>query len=196
MVKSKICTKCRKQKLLSEFYKRLVSKDGLQTRCKKCKNADHKRYRQTEKGKRVQSKSDKKYYQAHKVEKAAYYKKYRMNNKVKIYKRNKVYRLTIKGYLYKQFQSMKNRCTNPDYHGYKYYGGQGIKCKFSRDEFVNYVVNELKINPVGLQIHRINNGGHYERGNIEFLTLKKHKELHNGKSNNRKTGSHFQNAAP
>lgn len=180
----KRCSKCEKQKLLSEFYKSKAAKDGLQCHCKMCKDANHKKYRRTDKGKHAQAKTDKKYYQVHKVEKAAHNKKYQQTHKIERARSDRSYRCTTKGRLYKQFQSMKNRCTNPDYQGYRWYGGRGIKCKFSRNKFVDYVVNELKVNPTGLQIHRINSNGHYERGNIEFLTPKEHKELHGEKSNN------------
>ena len=54
---------------------------------------------------------------------------------------------------------------------YKNYGGHGIKNKFkSTGEFVDYVINELQVDPCGLQIDRINNDGNYERGSIRFVT--------------------------
>ena len=68
---------------------------------------------------------------------------------------------------------MKERCSNPKRKAYERYGGRGIKCLFnSPDEFINYVINELQIDPRGLQIDRINNNGHYEPGNIRFVTSK------------------------
>jgi len=48
----------------------------------------------------------------------------------------------------------------------------------SADDFRDYVINELKVDPRGLQIHRIDNDGHYERGNIVFVTREEHKEIH------------------
>lgn len=146
MVKSKICIKCGKRKLLSGFYKNKSRKDGFRSGCKKC----WKKYRQSEKGKQIQNKADKKY------------------------------RQTLKGYLYGRFYAMKYRCNNPKCECYKNYGGRGIKVKFKNtNEFVDYVINELKTDPRGLTIDRIDNDGHYEKGNIRFVT---HKE----NCNNRK----------
>jgi hypothetical protein len=71
------------------------------------------------------------------------------------------------------FSNVNSRCNNPRDISYKWYGGRGIKCKFkSVDEFVSYVVNNL-------QIDRIDNNGHYERGNIRLTTAKEN-------SNNRR----------
>ena len=41
-MKTKVCTKCGKEKPLSEFHKRKESKDGYKSRCKECiKEIDH-----------------------------------------------------------------------------------------------------------------------------------------------------------
>lgn len=78
---------------------------------------------------------------------------------------------TINGHLHHCFNAMKNRCINPKNKSYKNYGGRGIKCLFkSVDDFIDYVVNELHADPRGLTIDRIDNDGHYERGNIQFVT--------------------------
>lgn len=70
-----------------------------------------------------------------------------------------------------RFVGIKQRCNNPKYKGYKNYGGRGIRCLFkSSDEFVNYIINELQIDPRKLTIDRIDNDGNYERGNIRFVT--------------------------
>ncbi len=89
-------------------------------------------------------------------------------------KYQKRYFNTIKGRLRRIYGSMKNRCNNLKHDHYKNYGGRGIELKFTIDEFIDYVVNDLQIDPRGLEIHRIDNDGHYEKGNIEFLTSKKH----------------------
>lgn len=40
----KICTKCKVTKPLEEFHKLKISKDGLHTYCKECKNSINKKY--------------------------------------------------------------------------------------------------------------------------------------------------------
>jgi hypothetical protein len=65
---------------------------------------------------------------------------------------------------------MKRRCINPECRAYKWYGGRGIKCLFTSNEFVSYVMDELKVDPRRLECDRIDNDGNYERGNIRFVT--------------------------
>ncbi len=77
---------------------------------------------------------------------------------------------TIKGRLRRTYGDMNNCCNNPKNKRYHRYGGRGIELKFTSDEFVDYVVNELQIDPRGLTIDRIDNDGHYEPGNIRFVT--------------------------
>lgn len=122
----KTCTKCKKEKSLSEFHKDRSKKTGFDPRCKEC---------------------------------------------IKNYKQK--YHQTIIGCLRHRFKEMKQRCDNPKCKRYKDWGGRGIKVKFtSANEFVNYVINELKIDPHGLTIDRIDNDGNYEKGNIRIVTIK------------------------
>ncbi len=67
---------------------------------------------------------------------------------------------------------MKQRCNDSETSGYRYYGERGIKLLFTPDQFVDYVINTLKVDPRGLTIDRIDNDGHYEPGNIRFVTHK------------------------
>lgn len=41
---TKVCTKCRKRQLRTEFHKHFKARDGLQTRCKSCHNDHNKIY--------------------------------------------------------------------------------------------------------------------------------------------------------
>ncbi len=146
---SKTCTKCGiKHAATPEFFgpdKR--RKDGLQSQCRECDKERDKKYRRT-----TYSKS--------------YHKKYRS-----------VYCKTITGYLRQVYHSAKRRCNNPKDKGYKNYGGRGIKMKFRLpDELIDYVIDILSYNSFekikGLHIDRIDNDGHYEKGNIRFVTRK------------------------
>ena len=132
-----------------------------------------KKYKQSEKGK-ITSKR----YRLSDKNKTAQ-KRYRQSKKGKkaIEEKNRRYRKTTYGCLSKRFHAIKPRCTNSNSQWYHCYGGRGIKCKFkSAKEFVNYVVKELHYDNYekvkGLQIDRINNNGHYESGNIRFVTAK------------------------
>ena len=75
--------------------------------------------------------------------------------------------------LKRSYDSMMHRCHNPKSYRFYDYGGRGIENRFgSLDEFRSYVVDELQVDPRGLQCDRIDNEGHYERGNIRFVTAK------------------------
>ncbi len=150
----KRCTKCGKELPVSAeyFYRDGVNKDGLRPDCKVCHDSDMKEYLQTERGKKAQQKADKRYYD------------------------------TINGRLQSVFSDMNQRCNNPKNKRYKHYGGRGIRCLFTLDSFKDYVTDTLGYDTYdeieGLQIHRIDNDGHYEPGNIEFLAPEQYKEEH------------------
>lgn len=151
MKNEKRCSKCKTIKSIFEFSKCRRSKDGLQSYCKSCIGA----YGQTAKGKFVNQRA---------------MKKYRKTDKGKL--TQKRYYDTIRGHISCIWHNLLTRCNNKKFKYYKHYGGRGIKVKFdSFEDFYDYVVNELKADPRGLTIDRINNNGHYERGNIRFVTL-------------------------
>lgn len=79
---------------------------------------------------------------------------------------------TIIDCLRSRFHQIKQRCNNPKNKDYKNYGGRGVKCLFiSANEFINYIINELKIDPRKLWIDRIDNDGCYKPGNVRLVTM-------------------------
>lgn len=88
-------------------------------------------------------------------------------------------RKTPRAILYDRYKGIKRRCNDPKCPEFKFYGGRGIECHFETfEEFYDHVEFDLMIDPHGLQIHRMDNDGHYERGNIEFLTSDEHSIRH------------------
>ncbi len=71
---------------------------------------------------------------------------------------------------YKSFAQAKSRCQNPNDGSYFRYGDRGIKFRFeSFDEFLT----EVGRRPTPKHtIDRIDNDGHYEKGNVEWATRK------------------------
>ena len=149
----KQCTKCKIEYPATTefFYADKRCKDGLYSWCSVCHKNTTLKYQQTDKGKKTRL-------------------KYNQSKKGKTIQRR--YFNTVGGHLRQVFSAMKRRCNNPNHWNYNRYGGRGIELRFTSNEFVDYVVNVLKVNPIGLQIDRIDNDGHYEVGNIRFVTAK------------------------
>jgi hypothetical protein len=80
--------------------------------------------------------------------------------------------------LYKTFNSIKDRCNNPNATGYKYWGGRGIKClwdsyeEFERDMRDSFEKHNKKYGGRYTTIDRINNNGHYCKENTRWCTPK------------------------
>jgi hypothetical protein len=87
MIKNKICSKCKKQKTLTNFYKYSKSKDGLSIYCKLCNNIWTNKWRENNKTK--ESLSNKLRRQKNLIEYNKTAKIYREKNKNKIYKKTK-----------------------------------------------------------------------------------------------------------
>ena len=142
---NKICTKCKKEypATLKYFSPDKRNRNGLQSRCRKCSRKIILKWQQSERGKILHERSMKKYHS------------------------------TLNGYLRCIYGGIKARCNSSKHVHYSRYGGRGIKCLFaSLDNFRDYVINTLEVDPRGLQIDRINNDGNYEPGNIRFVTAK------------------------
>lgn len=153
-IQTKRCSKCKHFRPLSDFHKDKRAKNGLLSSCKQC-----------------QKSKDKQYYQQHQEKKHKYNKRYNQFHKSENREYQNQYYKTIQGHLHRVWRNMLHRCNNPKNPRYKDWGGRGIKLKFaSFKDFYDYVVKELKVDPRGLTIDRINNDGHYEPGNIRFVS--------------------------
>ena len=166
----KLCSQCKisYSSTLEYFGREPRAKDGLRSECRKCKYIHDKAYRVryalTENGKAVNKRKDEKYRNS-------------IRGKRKRKQYAEMYRTTVDGHLRHIFSAMKQRCNDPGQKAYKNYGGRGVEvCFESADDFVNYVVNELQIDPRNLQIDRIDNDGNYEPGNIRFVTRRENNE--------------------
>ncbi len=83
--------------------------------------------------------------------------------------------------LYKTWSGIKNRCYNPNYKGYKDYGGRGIKIYAlwlkQADSFISWIEQNIGPRPSGHSLDRINNDGNYEPGNLRWADSKE--QYHN-----------------
>lgn len=177
----KTCTKCSNEHPATLEYFGLEKrvKNGLQAQCRKCHRKRSKEYGQTEAGKARQIR----FYQIHSDYRKEYYQR---TCNIRLQEMKK-YNNTIKGHLRHLYGDIKRRCSGESKNPKDaIYIKRGIKCLFTSGEFVDYVINDMKIDPRGLQIHRIDNDKHYEKGNIVFRTAIKHRQLHKRKINNGK----------
>lgn len=74
---------------------------------------------------------------------------------------------------YKAFYNARLRCNNPKSKAYNNYGGRGIMFLFnSFEEFYK----EIGPKPLSYyQLDRIDNNGHYEKGNVRWTTPKENR---------------------
>jgi len=156
----KQCTKCggTYPATRAYFYKAPSCNDGLRGECMTCSKRIHRLWHKQNRKQELEKKKE--YMAGHRVEKAAY---------------DKQRRNTPRGRLYEVYYNLSQRTTNPKCKDYHNYGGRGIGNKFKNfTDFYNYVVDELGYDDIkklkGLQIDRIDNDGHYEPGNIRFVT--------------------------
>lgn len=88
-MKTKVCSKCKIEKLINEFYKKPQNKNGLCGQCKICMNQQSKKYYQD--NKETIKETNKKYRINNREKLKQQAKKYRANNKEKILKYRKNY---------------------------------------------------------------------------------------------------------
>ena len=78
------------------------------------------------------------------------------------------------------YNNAKKRCTNPKDRKYRIYGARGIEFRFS--SFAEFFELLGKKPTPAHQLDRIDNNGHYEPGNVRWVTRK---ENQRNKNNNR-----------
>lgn len=72
---------------------------------------------------------------------------------------------------WKSWDSMKQRCSNPNAPNYPRYGGRGIRVCQRWQQFVNFL-SDMGERPLKTTLGRRNNDGHYTRRNCEWQTGK------------------------
>ena len=75
---------------------------------------------------------------------------------------------------YRIWLGIRRRCNDPKHPGYKNYGGRGIRiCKLYDDSFEEFI-KEVGLCPKpNYTVDRINNEGHYEPGNLHWVSMKR-----------------------
>ena len=174
----KICTKCKKDKSISEFSKDKNSLDGMCYYCKDCAKEYHKN------NKEKIAKQRKEHYEQNKEKQAKIAKEYYDNNKAKIAKQTKEYQIKNKDKLnqykkdrhkkypwIKTLERIKQRCNNPKNPRYKNYGGRGIRCMITLEELEFLYNRDNAWEMKKPSIDRIENDGYYELSNCQYIEL-------------------------
>ncbi len=72
---------------------------------------------------------------------------------------------------YWAWKNMRQRCNNPNYRDYKYYGGRNITICERWNKFENFLTDMGECSE-GLMLDRIDNNGNYELSNCHWVDIK------------------------
>lgn len=176
---TKVCTKCKKEKPLSDFYRR-KERGGLwvRSKCKECERKMSREYQEEYRKTELYNSEERK------KRRNAQSKKYRSKNteiiKVKAKVKNKNMYYNVRYRLMKLWQAMKRRCYNPKCDKYIRYWGKWIRIeRESFDEFYTDMaqsyeehVNEFWYWRKNTQIDRIDPNWNYSKSNCRWVTAK------------------------
>ncbi len=203
----KICSKCKENKELNEYYKHALGKNGRRSECKSCSNARSKKYNIEHKQK--MSEYTKKYRIEHKQQISKYAKKYHAEHQQRISKRKKEYYKTEKGRLAKTEyrNSEKGRLVEIKGHAKYHKTEKGkltiIKKSHNRRTNESNVINNLtaqqkniiiflqnyrciggcdryfdEVKPTLDHIKPVSKGGSLVKDNVQFLCKKHNSKKH------------------
>jgi hypothetical protein len=68
---------------------------------------------------------------------------------------------------YKTWQSMKNRCLNPNHNKYKFYGGLGVKIADKWNTFEGFL-EDMGVRPNNMTLDRLNPFKDYTKENCRW----------------------------
>lgn len=145
----KDCRECLRRLPVSQFRKDKRGKNGLRVHCKSCQ--------------------------------ARLLQEWRHKNTEKVRATQRKYLLKYRAtHLGKRlWEGIRNRCRNPNHSNYKNYGARGIELRLTRKELC-HLFDEQRASLISetVHTHRIDSSGHYERGNILFMSKSTHLKLH------------------
>jgi hypothetical protein len=152
-MKTKICSKCNKEKYLNEYYNEKKNNDGKTSQCIECTKF-----------------YSKKYYIKNKNNILKQVSKYRNNNKEKI--KNSKQKYIKNNPWFRTWWLIYMRCTNTKNPSYKYYGGKGIKCLITKDELKEIWFRDKAYLMEHPSIDRINSNDNYIFYNCRYIEMR------------------------
>ena len=94
---------------------------------------------------------------------------------------------------YKRWESIKQRCTNPNNPSYRNYGGRGITmCDEWAESFESFHAHVGECPGPGLSLDRINNEKGYEPGNVRWASASQ--QMKNRRPSQRVTAAQMEEA--